>query len=251
MTTTEVLAELKTTTAAVENGDWVAAGLGGASTALDILEMTGSPLSAISDAGFGWVRGFVSFLEEPLGQLSADPDAISTSSQRFQSAAQSVSAAAGSYREASTAETADWSGSGGTEYRSAAAQLADGLEAAAQASTAASGALAGAGEVVAQARDIVTQLIGEAVARINPIVMQALAAAPATGGASIAAAIPQVVQIAVEYGGKIAEKMGILLSSTENLLKLVHGAVAALDLLDQALTALQSEQHNSASPPML
>ncbi|QFU90360.1 hypothetical protein [Amycolatopsis sp. YIM 10] len=194
----------------------------------------------MSDAGFGWVLDFVSFLEEPLNQLAGDPGAISTSAQGFQSAGQSVSSAAGAYREASTSETADWSGSGGSDYRASAAQLADGIEAAAQASTAASGALTGAGEVVAQARDIVTQLIGEAAGRINTIVMQALAAAQATGGASVAAAIPQVVQVAVEYGGKIAEKMGVLLSSTENLLKLVHGAVAALDVLDKALSGIEN-----------
>ncbi|MBN6039654.1 hypothetical protein [Amycolatopsis sp. 195334CR] len=108
-----------------------------------------------------------------------------------------VSSAAAAYREASVAETEDWSGSGGADYRSSAAQLADGIEAAAQASTAAS------------------------------------------GGASAAAAIPQVVRVAVEYGGRIAEKMGVLLSSAANLLKLVHGAVAALDVLDEALSSLE------------
>ncbi|MGC7101724.1 hypothetical protein ACPZ19_44225 [Amycolatopsis lurida] len=60
------------------------------------------------------------------------------------------------------------------------------------------------------------------------------------GGASVAAAVPQVVQVAVEYGGKIAEKMGVLLSSTENPLKLVHGAVAALGFLDKVLSSIKS-----------
>ena len=39
----------------------------------------------------------------------------------------------------------------------------------------------------------------------------------------LAAAIPQCVQIAVECGGQIAAKLGELLTSGENLVKLVEG----------------------------
>jgi F0F1-type ATP synthase membrane subunit b/b' len=247
--TSQLLADLKSTTEAVRNKDWLSAGLDGAGAALDILGSTASPLSAISSAGFGWVKGFVQFLEEPLNQLSGDASSVSSSSQGLQSAGQDVSSLSDSYKQASQTETTGWTGAGASEYRNASSQLADGVAAVGQAGTATSTAVSGAGQVVAQARQIVTQLIGEAAAKINTILTQAFAAAQATGGLSIAAAIPQVVQTAVEYGQKIAQKMQTLLSSSQNLMALVQSALQTLGMVEKEITRLsgQGTSANSTS----
>ncbi|MGH3756229.1 hypothetical protein [Actinophytocola sp.] len=91
-----------------------------------------------------------------------------------------------------------------------------------------------AGEVVAKAVADVTQLINEAVGQIVPIMSQAIAEAPATFGQSIAAAIPECVRIATDCAGRIAGKMAALLSSGENLMKLIDGAVGVLKIVRQA-----------------
>ncbi|MGH3762268.1 hypothetical protein [Actinophytocola sp.] len=61
---------------------------------------------------------------------------------------------------------------------------------------------------------------------------EAVAAAPATFGQSIAAAIPQCVRIAVDYAGRIAGKLAALLSSGEKLIKLIDGALGVLKIVE-------------------
>ncbi|MFD8495216.1 hypothetical protein [Amycolatopsis sp. NPDC059657] len=236
--TAGLLADLRSTTEAVKNQDWVAAGLGGASTALDLLGPVPSPLSAIAGAGFGMVMDLVSFLEEPLKQLEGDPSPVSSNSRSLHGAGQNLDSAADSYRESADQETTGWSGGAGANYRDTSKKHADGIKALGQASTAVSHALSGAGQVVARVTELVTGLITEAAGKIIPIMTQAVAAAPATFGASVAAAIPQIVQIAVEYGQKIAEKMGTLLASSDNLLRLLQAVLGTVEAVTTALTQL-------------
>jgi uncharacterized protein YukE len=240
-TTTELLADLTSASDAVQRKDWLSAGLSGAGAALDVLGSAASPLSALGGAGLGWFTQFVSFLEEPLGQLRGNPGSVSSSAQGFDGAGQQVASLARSYRQSTGTETSDWSGSAASAYRNSGAQHADGIAALGQASTTVASAIAGAGEVVAQAIEIVTQLVTEAVAKIIPIMTQAVAAAPATFGQSIAAAIPQCVQIAVEYGQKILEKLAALLASGQNLLKLVQGAQAVVQTVKEVLTQISQQ----------
>jgi uncharacterized protein YukE len=231
----QLLADLRSTAEEVRNGNWSSAD---GSTALDALGETASPLSALASAGLGWAMEFVSFLEEPLNLLLGDPGAISSGAQGFQSAGQDVSSLAGSYQQSAGAQTSEWSGAAASGYRKSGAQLADGIEALSQASTTVSQATSGAGELVAHIRQIVTELITEAVATIIPILTQAVATASATFGASIAAAIPQVVQIAVDYGQRIAGKLRILLSDAQNLMQLVQAALQAVTAVTQVIKQL-------------
>ena len=113
------------------------------------------------------------------------------------------------------------SGTAATGYQNTATQLADQLRAVGKASTGVSSAITGAGKVVGQTQQVVTQLVDEAAGKINTIMTQAMATAQVTGGASIAAAIPQAVGVATDYGQQIAQKMGALLSSSQNLAALV------------------------------
>ena len=72
---------------------------------------------------------------------------------------------------------------------------------------------------------------------------EAIAAAPATFGQSIAVAIPQCVQIAVDYGAQIAGKLAALLASGENLIKLIDGALGVLKIVKQV-----HDVHRRAEP---
>ncbi|MCU1680613.1 MAG: hypothetical protein JWQ81_1352 [Amycolatopsis sp.] len=245
--TGQLLADLKSTTAAVQNKDWLSAGLGGASTALDLLGSTGNPLSAITSAGFGAVTELVSFLEEPLKQLTGDPSSVSSSAQSLQGAGQDVTSVADSYRKSAGAETTGWSGAAASQYRDTGARNADGIAAIGQASTAVSAAVSGAGEVVAQVSQAVTELVNEAAGKIITIMTQALAAASATFGASVAAAIPQAVEIAVEYGQKIAAKMGTLLNSSQALLQLIQSVTQTVEAVQQVMTQLGGSSAQGAS----
>lgn len=243
----QILSDLDATLVAVQKNDWVTAGLDGAATALDVVGS--NPLSGLVNAGFGFLTGLVSFLEAPLKTLSGDSGAVTSSSQGLHGAGQTVSSLAGSYSDAGTKETSGWSGPAASGYQNTASELADGLRTIAKASSGVSSAIEGAGKVVGQAQQIITQLIGEATTQINSIMSEALAAAPATGGASVAAAIPQAVGVAADYGQQIAGKMGALLSSSQNLASLLLVMVRALEAADKAMEQIGGKAGQGSGTP--
>lgn len=246
---TQLLSDLESTTTAVQNNDWVTAGLDGATSALDLLGSGSDPLSGIANAGFGFLTELVSFLAAPLKTLAGDPSSVSSSSQGLHGAGQNLSSMAGSYQQSSSSQTSSWSGAAASGYQNTSKQLADELRAIGKASAGVASAMSGASEVIGKATAIITQYVNEATAEINTIMAQAMATAQVTGGASVAAAIPQCVQVAARYGGQIAEKMGVLLSSSQNLAKLVMALLKSLEAVNTAIKQTTANSSKASSQP--
>lgn len=243
-----LLAKLRITKNAVDKKEWLSPELSdGEPGKIDAVSSTGSPLSTLDNSGMGFLTPMVSFLEEPLGQLRGDPSSVTSGATDFDNAGQRGTAVADEYRSTAGNQTNEWSGEAATNYLSKGAELADGVLSIAETSLTSAKALIGAGEVVGKAVADVTQLITEAVGKIVPIMSQAIAEAPPTFGQSIAVAIPQCVQIAVDYAGQIAGKMAALLSSSENLLKLVDGAAAVVKIVKQAMSLITQQSQGGAS----
>ncbi|GAA4428940.1 WXG100 family type VII secretion target [Actinokineospora soli] len=236
---TALLAEVAAIAAAVRDGSWRSGEI--SSDAPDQLGSTENPMSGLSSSGLDWMTQFVSFLEEPLNELRGNPDPMSSGATGYSDAGTDVSGTADDYRKSTETDTDGWTGDAASGYRQSGSQYADGLSALGEGSSTVAGAISGAAEVVGQVVGIVTGLVAEAIGRIVPIMTQAVAAAPVTFGQSIAAAIPQCVQIAVDYGQRIAGQLAALLSSGENLLKLVEGALAVMDVAKQVLSAISSQ----------
>jgi hypothetical protein len=243
-----LLAKLRVAKGAVDKKEWLSAELaGGPAVSIDAIGSTGSPLSTLDSSGMGFLTPMVSFLEEPLNQLRGDPSSVSSGASEFDGAGQGGTAVAEEYRSTAGSQTSEWSGQAASDYLNKGIDLADGILSIAETSLTSAKALIGAGEVVAKAVADVTQLITEAVGKIVPIMSQAIAEAPATFGNSIAVAIPQCVQIAVDYAGQIAGKMAALLSSGENLMKLIDGALGVLKIVKQVLTFIGEQSQGGAS----
>ena len=248
--TAQLVADLQSTDDAVRANGWVAPGLGTPGASTGLLGSTLNPLTGLATAGLGWFLPFVSFLGEGLTQLQGGNGASVTSgAQDFGAAGQDIAGVAGSYRESTSAQTSNWSGTAASEYRDAGAQHADGVAGLGQASNTVGSAIIGAGQVVAQAIAEVTELIAEAVAQIVPIMSQAVARAGETFGQSVVEAIPPCVGIAVEYALRIAAKLAALMASGDNLLKLVQGAMAVVDLIQQALSGISQQSVKADAAP--
>jgi uncharacterized protein YukE len=244
-----LLAELRVTGKAVDNREWLSAELAGEpAVSLDALGSTASPLSALDGAGVGFLTPMISFLEEPLHQLRGDPDSVSSGAGEFDGAGQSAAAVGEEYRSAAGRETSEWSGESASSYQQTGTDLADGILSIAETSLTSAKAMIGAGEVVAQVIDVVTRLVTEAVGKIVPIMTEAIAAAPATFGQSIAVAIPQCVQIAVDCGVQLAAKLGALLSSGENLIKLIDGALGVLAIVKEGMKFIGEQSQGGGTP---
>jgi hypothetical protein len=246
-----LLAQLRIAKNAVDKKEWLSQDLaGGEPGSIDAIRSTDKPLSTLDSSGMGFLTPMVSFLEEPLGQLRGDPSSVSSGATEFDGAGQNGTAVAEEYRATAGSQTSDWSGQASSDYLSKGIELADGILSIAETSLTSATALIGAGEVVGKAVADVTQLITEAVGKIVPIMSQAIAEAPPTFGQSIAVAIPQCVQIAADYAGRIAGKLAALLSSGENLIKLIEGALGILKIVKQGLTFIgdQAQGGGAAQP---
>lgn len=247
----ELLVEVTVTTDAVRTKSWQSPEISGSGAPLELIGSTTSPLSTLDSAGLGWVVPLVRFLDEPLDQLRGSPEPVTSGAEGYGSAGKDVTTVADNYRKSAAEETDGWSGAAASGYGEAGSQYADGLAALGESSTTVASALTGAGEVVAQVVEIVTQLVAEAVGTIVPIMSEAVAAAPMTFGQSIAAALPQCVQIAVDAGRQVLGKLAALLSSGQNLLELVDGAVAVMQVVKKVLSAIsqQSTQPRTETQP--
>ncbi|GGU24397.1 hypothetical protein [Lentzea flava] len=243
-----LLSELRTTTKAIAGDEWLSSDLAAAPKA-DISELgsNGKPLQALDSAGVGFLTPMISFLEEPLNQLKGDPDGVQQGAGEFEKASRSATSLAQDYQDKAKSETDGWSGQSATDYAKTGKQLVDGVLSVAETALGSATALIKAGQVVAQVVAEVTRLITEAIGKIVPIMTEAIAAAPATFGQSIAVAIPQCVQIAVDCGVQIAAKLGELLASGENLIKLVEGAQAVLKVVKQALSVIGEQAQGTGS----
>lgn len=244
--TMRLVADVRSTNDAVRGGGWDSGSYGSGDASGGA---TGDPLSALVGSGFGFLADLVPFLGEPLQQLAGDPGAIASSAQSMQEVGSGVASISDSYGQAAGPETSGWSGAAASEYLKTAAELVGGLQGIGEASTGLGEALAGMGDALAKTANEVTILVNEAVGRIVLIMNQALAAAQATFGASIAAAIPQVVQVAAEYGARISGHMGNLLASAQGLLGHVDEIMKVLSAVGGVVSKIadQAEQVTAGS----
>jgi uncharacterized protein YukE len=226
---------IKSTADAMEKGDVLGSAMGVTNVAMNVLDIAGDPLGAISSAGLGWVLGAVSFLREPFDILKGDSGAVSGSAQSWGSASSNLLSVAGQYRSAATTQTRSWTGNAGDGYRTASANQASGLEALSQASRAVSGAIQQAGQAVSQARQIVMDLIGEAVQKIIQICIEALSKSWLSFGASIAMGIAQSTQKAVQTGTKLVQQIQKVVQTLQKIIKTVQQIMQVVQQVKQLL----------------
>ncbi|OLR92221.1 WXG100 family type VII secretion target [Actinokineospora bangkokensis] len=246
--TAQMVARLRATDDAVNAKGWVAPGLGVPGAPMGLLTAATNPLGALASAGLSWFIPMVSFLGDGLTQLQGgDHSSVSSGSQDFGQAGRGIGDVAEEYRATTRAQTSGWEGPAAEQYRTAADQHAEGVAGLGQASTSVSNAIIGAGQVVAQAIAEVLELIAEAVSQIVPIMTQAIARAAETMGQSVVEAIPPCIAIAVEYALRIAAKLAALLASGDNLLKIVQGGMAVVQMIQQALTSISGQSTDTAT----
>ncbi|MFC4854212.1 M15 family metallopeptidase [Actinophytocola glycyrrhizae] len=229
---------IRSTADAMEKGDVLGSAMGVTNVAMNVLDIAGDPLGAISSAGLGWVLGAVSFLREPFEILKGDSGAVSGSAQSWGSASSNLCSVAGQYRSASSTQTRSWSGSAGDGYRRTSGNQASGLDALSQASRAVSGAITQAGQAVAQARQAVMDLIGEAVQKIIQICIEALSKSWLSFGASVAMGIAQSTQKAVQTGAKLIQQIQKVVQTLQKIIKTVQQIMQVVQQVKQLLETI-------------
>jgi hypothetical protein len=221
----ELLRDIQATAAAFEKGDWLGGAMGIAKVAMDVLDIAGDPLGAISSAGVGWVLGAVSFLREPFDVLKGSSGAVTSSAQSWGESGANLFDTADQFRQAVTDQTRSWTGVAADGYRAASTNQANGLAALGQANQAVANAMQQGGQAVAQARQTVMDLISEAVQKIIQICIEALSKSWLSFGASIAMGIAQSVQQAVSTGQKLIREIQSLIQTLQKIIQVIQKVV--------------------------
>ncbi|MGQ0836965.1 hypothetical protein [Actinokineospora sp.] len=223
---------------AIERGDWVDAGLSISNVAMDVVSIAGDPLGAAAGAGFGWIIQHISFLREPFDALLGDADSIANSAQGWVRAGEQLTATAEKYREAASTETCGWQGTAGDSYRRASSTQAQGIDALAQVSKGIGQAISGAGQLLAEVRKVVLDFINKCVQKVIQIIIEALAKAWLTFGASIAEGIVRSVAEAVQTAQKIMTKVQKFVSSLQKIMTTVQKIVNLAKAVKQLLATI-------------
>ncbi|MEV0679793.1 hypothetical protein AB0I60_25030 [Actinosynnema sp. NPDC050436] len=240
-----LVTDVQGTVSAVERGDWVQAGLGIANTAMSIVGLSTNPLSGFLSAGFSWAIQHVSFLKEPFDALLGSPEQIQKMSDSWASAAKQIEGIVADYRRTSEQETKGWRGRSADGYREASKKHASGLETLAKAVKGISGAAKGAGELVASVRKTIMDLISQAVSDMVMKIIQWLAASFLTFGAAIAAAISDIITMAVNYAKKLMDFLKKLGESLKKLIDLVKSVQTIASTAKQILQAITAMTHSN------
>ncbi|WP_018682608.1 hypothetical protein [Actinokineospora enzanensis] len=231
--------------AAIDRGDWLDAGLGVTNVAMDVINIANDPLGACAGAGFGWIIQHIKFIREPFDKLLGDANSIISSAQGWVRAGTQITQTAEKYRAAVQSETCNWQGGAADSYRKAAATQAEGLDALAQVSKAVGGAIDGAGKLLAEVRKAVLDFINQCVQKVIMIIIEALAKAWLSFGASIAEGIAKSVAQAVQTAQKILGKVQKFVSSLQKILSTVQKIVNLAKSVKQLLETIGGKAHTS------
>lgn len=194
----------------------------GVSAGLDAIGAGLDPFGAIAGAGVGWLLEHVSFLREPLDQLTGDAAAIAAASTSWTAIADSLDEAAGRYGD-DLGATAPWTGAAADDYRAAARDYIVLLQAmAGQCRSTASG-LEVTGVVIGTERALIHGAISQFVGRCVVEAVAALAASWFTFGGSLAAFIALVDVDASIQAEQDAMRVGALTKRIASLAAKLDG----------------------------
>jgi hypothetical protein len=239
--------DVRATTSAIEQGDWLQAGIGATNVAMGIINLSGDPLGAIGSAGFGFLIQQISFLREPFDALLGNANSIMNSAQGWTRASEQLNSAAAQYRDAARRETACWTGRAAEAYRRSAETQARNLESLGQVCKGISDGLSAAGKLLADVRKAVLDIINQACNRIIMIMIQAMAAAWGSFGASIAKGIAQSVQTAVTSAQKTMTKVQKFVTQLQKILQLIQKIMRLAQSVKQLLETIGGRAAGNSS----
>ncbi|AOS65113.1 RHS repeat-associated core domain-containing protein [Actinoalloteichus hymeniacidonis] len=200
---------VNSTNEAIQNGDWLEAGLGTADLVMTALD----PFAAIISNGVGWLLEHVGPLSDALDALAGSPDEIQAHADTWSNVANEVNAVSTELGNLIQSDVSSWTGAAADAYRERATDTANLILAAGAAAGGAAEGIQMAGEVVTAVRDAVRDIIADVVGSMVSWALQVLF----TLGIGLAWVVPKVVAKVAQTAAKIAQLTQKLVSSMSKL----------------------------------
>ncbi|APU16968.1 MULTISPECIES: WXG100 family type VII secretion target [Actinoalloteichus] len=200
---------VNSTNTAIQNGDWLEAGLGVADLVLSALD----PFATIISNGVGWLIEHVGPLSDALDALAGNPDEIRSHADTWSNVAGEVNSVATELGNLIQSDVTTWTGTAADAYRTRAADTANLILAAGAAAGGAAEGIQRAGEVVSAVRDAVRDIIADVVGSMVSWALQVLF----TLGIGLIWVVPKVVAKVAQTAATIAQLITKLTTSLNRL----------------------------------
>ncbi|MCC3764534.1 hypothetical protein K3N28_15840 [Glycomyces sp. TRM65418] len=179
------------------------------SVGLDALSFIANPFKHLMQAGVSWAFEHIAFLREPLDWVAGNPQAIEGLAQTWNNIAMALHDASTEWTN-ELQSTVDWDGADADAYRQSAGAFGEVINVAAEGAASAANFITGAGVLVSITRTMLLEIISNFIAEAVLWLCSAVAIAPFTFGAPVAAAVARVVSKAVSVFADLVAKIGEL-----------------------------------------
>jgi uncharacterized protein YukE len=202
---------------AVDGGSWVDEALAGGALAVEAAATVLDPFSALLSNGLGWAMEYFHPLREVLDKLAGIPDRVAANAATWQNIAGELDAMAGDLQHTLASDTPDWQGPAAETYQSLMANNVDALDGLGVLAATMASATQAAGNLVQFTRDIVRDLVCDLVARVIVWAAESLLVV------TIPVVAAQIAAAVVKWAGRIMTYTSALITSFQNLTRLMEG----------------------------
>jgi len=201
----------------IKSESWIDPVLAGAGFAVEAVSTVLDPFSALLSNGLGWAMEYFQPLREALDSLTGAPDVVTSHARTWDNMAEHLQQMAGDLQTRLSRDLPDWQGAASDAYQALAAHNVTAIAGLSTVSAAMAGATDAAGRLVAFTRDIVRDLIADLVARVVVWAIEAIFVV------TIPVIAAQIVSAVVKWAGRILTYTTALITSLQNLSKLILG----------------------------
>jgi hypothetical protein len=209
----------------IENRNWLAVGLAGASGVTDAVDFVVDPIASMAASAASFLMEYVEPLREALDSLAGSPSAVGAQAQTWERIAQRVVQTAGDYSSRTATALTGWEGPAASAYRSFVASYTELLDGTGKLCSGISSAMVGASAVVGFVRTIVRETIADLVGKLVSWASQVAA----TAGVGATWVVPQAVRSIAVYVEKVRGWITDLTSSIRTLCRNVSSLNDSLD----------------------
>jgi uncharacterized protein YukE len=202
---------------AIKSDGWVDDVLAGATLAVEVAATVMDPISALLANGLGWAMEYFEPLREMLDELTGKPDVVRSHATTWDNMAKELYAMANDLGSHLNNDLPDWHGQAADAYRGKMTNNVEAIGGLAAISAAMAAATEGAGGLVELTREIVRDLIADLVARVIVWAVEAIFVV------TIPAIASQIAAAVVKWAGRILTYTVGLVTSLQNLTKLMNG----------------------------
>ncbi|WP_030104979.1 hypothetical protein [Actinoalloteichus caeruleus] len=190
---------------AVQNGDWLEAGVNIGAAGLDALAVVADPFGTLLTSAFAWFIEHVPPLPDMLNCLAGNPDVVHTNAATWGNVADSLGQSSQDMGDIVRADTEGWEGPAVEAYRPVAMGQAAAIQAASIAANGVGVALTAGATVVSVVRTIVRDLIAEAMSELVQWLIRAAAAAGLTLGLATPVLVADGIRLVMKWANKVQD----------------------------------------------